>query len=279
MTNKSRKLPLTDWQIEDSDRLKALFQERKGKLKITQEMIAAELGAGVTQGAVSHFMNRRTALSIKSAVVFANMLKVPVSAFSPRLAEELKAMKLVLGPTDYGQLSIDESIGRTVPEISTEPKLASPILESEDIDASTSDRFAFVPQYDAKAAAGLGVDNPHVEIRSSLAFKRDWLKMRGASHERLAVIYADGDSMEPTISSGDVLLVDLSKVDPADHQVFVLAGTGGVIVKRLISTPFGRWIIRSDNEDKDKYPDRNLSRDDNNEHRIIGQVIWRGGDL
>jgi len=85
--------------------------------------------------------------------------------------------------------------------------------------------------------------------------------------------------MEPTINSGDVLLVDLSKIDPVDHQVFVLAGADGVIVKRLISTPFGRWIIRSDNEDKDEYPDRNLSREDNNEHRIIGQVIWRGGDL
>ncbi|ANI14453.1 cI repressor protein [Pseudomonas citronellolis] len=278
MAKNSRKLPLADWQIEDSDRLKALFQQKKGELKLTQEMIASELGDGVTQGAVSHFMNRRTALSLKAAVVFAKMLKVPVSDFSPRLAEELKSMQIELEPTDYDQLSIVGSSAAKKAEQPAEPRAASPIPESRDL-GTPNDRYALVPQYDAKAAAGLGSENPHVERRALLAFRRDWLKMRGANHKRLAVIYAEGKSMEPTISTGDVLLVDLSKIDPVDHQVFVLAGTDGVIVKRLISTPFGRWIIRSDNEDKDEYPDRNLSRDDNNEHRIIGQVIWRGGDL
>ncbi|MBN0287692.1 S24 family peptidase, partial [Pseudomonas aeruginosa] len=93
-----------------------------------------------------------------------------------------------------------------------------------------------------------------------------------------AVIYADGESMEPTINDCDVLLVNLSKIEPEDHQVFVLAGSDGAIVKRLVSSTFGRWIIRSDNEDKAEFPDRNLSPEDNDEHRIIGKPIWRGGD-
>ncbi|HGF1373746.1 S24 family peptidase [Pseudomonas aeruginosa] len=93
------------------------------------------------------------------------------------------------------------------------------------------------------------------------------------------IVKADGESMEPTINDGDVLLVDLSKIEPEDQQVFVLAGSEGAIVKRLVSSTFGRWIIRSDNEDKAEFPDRNLSREDNDEHRIIGKVIWRGGDL
>ncbi|VTQ04468.1 cI repressor protein [Pseudomonas aeruginosa] len=112
-----------------------------------------------------------------------------------------------------------------------------------------------------------------------MAFKREWLKAKGVSPKSLAVIYADGESMEPTINDGDVLPVDLSKIEPEDHQVFVLAGSEGAIVKRLVSSPLGRWIIRSDNEDKAEFPDRNLSREDNDEHRIIGKVIWRGGDL
>ena len=89
MIKDSRRLPLADWQLEDSDRLKAIFQKKRGQLKLTQEKIAAELGDGVTQGAVSHFMNRRTALSLRAAAVFARMLEVPVAEFSPVLAEQL----------------------------------------------------------------------------------------------------------------------------------------------------------------------------------------------
>uniref|UniRef100_A0AAU8GV60 Uncharacterized protein n=1 Tax=Pseudomonas phage PACT201 TaxID=3230130 RepID=A0AAU8GV60_9VIRU len=36
------------------------------------------------------------------------------------------------------------------------------------------------------------------------------------------------------------------RLRPEDHQVFVLAGSDGAIVKRLVSSTFGRWIIRSD---------------------------------
>ena len=52
----------------------------------------------------------------------------------------------------------------------------------------------------------------------------------------------------------------------------------GNIVKRLIKSKKG-WIISSDNPDKDQYRDQDLSDDEINEHRILGRVIWRGGDL
>ncbi|WP_060507357.1 S24 family peptidase [Pseudomonas sp. NBRC 111124] len=155
----------------------------------------------------------------------------------------------------------------------------SPLPVSADVPKSEDDRYAFVPQYDAKAAAGLGSENPHVEIRSTLAFKRDWLKVKGAKADQLIVIYAEGQSMWPTINDRDVLLVDRSRIDPVDRQVFVLAGADGAIVKRLVQGPFGKWILRSDNDDKDQHPDRFFFRSEDNEHRIIGQVIWRGGDL
>ncbi|WP_252361448.1 S24 family peptidase [Pseudomonas asiatica] len=83
--------------------------------------------------------------------------------------------------------------------------------------------------------------------------------------------------MWPTINDGDVLLVDRSRIEPADGQVFVLAGSEGAIVKRLIQGP--RQWRRSDNDDKDEYPDRSHLRSNGNEHQIIGKVIWRGGDL
>ncbi len=270
MKKDSRRLPLSDWQLQDSERLKAIFQEKRGALKLTQEKIAAELGDGVTQGAVSHFMNGRTALSIKAATVFARMLQVPVSEISPTLASQVQKMAS----------SLDG--GRDVPPSTLTSKEAAntPLPAGEDIHEPTDERYAFIPQYTARAAAGGGHDNPHVEIRSTLAFKKEWLRVKGLNPKSLKVIYADGDSMWPTVSDHDVLLVDESRIEPTSGHIYVLSSADkGVIVKRLIQAALGNWIIRSDNEDKDTFPDQVLSRSEINEHRIIGRVVWRGGDL
>ncbi len=62
------------------------------------------------------------------------------------------------------------------------------------------------------------------------------------------MIYANGHSMEPTINDGDVLLVDASRVEPKDGQIFAMQSESkGTIVKRLVKSDFDRWIIRSDN--------------------------------
>ncbi|MBL7231647.1 MAG: helix-turn-helix transcriptional regulator [Pseudomonas sp.] len=250
MKKDSRKLPLTDEQIRESDLLKAIYMRKKPELGFTQDKIAADLGEGVSQGAVSHFMNRRTALNIKAASVFAKHLKVPVEEFSPRLASELKNL------TDTPATAEDES------------------------GSENDDNFAFIPQYTAKAAAGLGHENPHVESVNTLAFKREWLRAKGLNPKHLIAISADGDSMWPTINDHDVLLLDTSKTEPADRQIFVLTSSDkGTIVKRLIKTAMGGWIIRSDNDDCDDYADVMLARSEVNEHCIIGKVVWRGGDL
>ena len=265
MKKDTRRLPLADWQMEDSDRLKKIFTEKRAALKLTQEKLAEALGDGVTQGAISHFMNRRTALSLKAVATFAKVLEVRVSDISPTLSNQLANLALL---TDDGEVKPVHSAD--APTAST----PLPIVSESGFDLD--EQCALVPQFTAKAAAGLGYENAHVESRSTLAVKRDWLRSRGANPKNLISIYADGDSMWPTINDGDVLLVDRSRIEPVDKQVFVLAGAEGAIVKRLIQGPMGIWIIRSDNEDNE---DRLPLRSDSNEHQIIGQVIWRGGDL
>jgi len=269
MTKDSRRLPLADWQMEDSDRLKEIFQRKRASLKLTQEKLAEGLGDGVTQGAVSHFMNRRTALSLKAAAVFSKLLEVPVSEISPILAQQIEAMGLSSAVTET----------RSGAELTDAPAANSPFPAGAD-GSEIDERYAHIPQYSAKAAAGFGHENPHVETLATLAFKLDWLRTKGVKADHLFVMYADGDSMWPTVNDHDVLLVDTSRTEATDGHVFVLTSNDrGSIVKRLVQSPLGGWIIRSDNEDKGEYPDLLLSRSEVNEHRIIGRVIWRGGDL
>lgn len=140
--------------------------------------------------------------------------------------------------------------------------------------------YTGVLQLTARGSTGGGDDNPHVEIRGVMAFKSAWLRANNLNQRHLDVIYANGHSMEPTINDGDVLLVDESKVEPKDGQIFALQSElKGTIVKRLVKSDFDGWIIRSDNPDKARYGDETLRDGEINEVRIIGRVVWRGGML
>jgi SOS-response transcriptional repressor LexA len=264
MKKDSRRLPLAAWQLEDSDRLRSIFKRKRAELKLTQEKLAAELGDGVTQGAVSHFMNGRTALSIQAATVFARMLQVPIAEFSPTLAGRIGDMATSLKVSDGYEVYAT----------------GGPHLVEGPTPKAANQDYTSVPRFSARAAAGNGHDNPHVEVGKSLAFRTDWLRAKGLSLKNLQVIQADGHSMWPTISDGDAFLVDTAQIDPVHEGVFVLqSATEGTVVKRLIRAPEDNWIVRSDNPDKSLYEDRYFLRIEFNEQRIIGRVVWRGGDI
>lgn len=151
----------------------------------------------------------------------------------------------------------------------------------KDISGSPSEKeYALIPQFKARGSCGNGYLNDHVEVTEGLVFKRDWLARMKSKPENLRIIYADGDSMEPYVFEGDVVLFDISKVEPKDRQAYVIRRPdGGISIKRLIQQISGGWLIRSDNVDKSKYPDEQLSELALHEVPIIGRVIWRGGEM
>lgn len=148
-------------------------------------------------------------------------------------------------------------------------------------DAPSEDEYALIPQYDARAAAGDGCLNEHVEIKGGLAFKRDWLRKLGLKPDNLRVIYAEGDSMADTIMDGEVMLVDCADREPRSGKIYaILRPDGGVSVKRLIQKSItGAWTVASDNPDKRRYPDEDATADVLHDIPIIGRVAWRGGGL
>lgn len=140
--------------------------------------------------------------------------------------------------------------------------------------------YALIPQYKAHGSCGDGYLNDHVEVTEGLVFKRDWLARMKAKPENLCIIYAEGESMEPYVFEGDVVLFDSSKTEPKDRQAYVIRRPdGGISIKRMIQQISGTWLIRSDNADKFKYPDEQLSEDALHEVPILGRVIWRGGEI
>jgi phage repressor protein C with HTH and peptisase S24 domain len=112
-----------------------------------------------------------------------------------------------------------------------------------------------VPRYAVRVQAGAGALNPFDKPIDHVAFDARWLKSLGAADAHsLAIIEVEGDSMFPTLSDGDDILVDHS---PAARRlrdgVFVLRTDDALIVKRLAVNPADRTVsIKSDNE---RYPD------------------------
>jgi phage repressor protein C with HTH and peptisase S24 domain len=142
------------------------------------------------------------------------------------------------------------------------------------------DDYALIPQYTAKGSCGAGFLNGHVEVKGSLAFKREWLAKMKAKPENLRVMYAHGESMEPYIFEGEVVLFDVSEKEPRDKKVFVIRRPDGDIsIKRLAQRLDGTWVVSSDNPDKTRFRDETYLPDALHEIPIVGRVIWRGGEV
>lgn len=172
---------------------------------------------------------------------------------------------------EYGRGEMREGVPALIPDSRIPPR---------SFDLKDEPDYTGVLQLTARGSTGDGDDNPHVEIRGVMAFKSAWLRANNLNQKHLDVIYANGHSMEPTINDGDVLLIDESKIEPKDGQVFAMqSASKGTIVKRLVKSDFDGWIIRSDNPDKARYGDETLRDGEVNEVRIIGRVVWRGGML
>jgi len=138
------------------------------------------------------------------------------------------------------------------------------------------DYGALVPvrRADVFASAGPGAVPDHERRRPYFGFDQQWLRRLTATPpDRLEVIRVEGDSMAPTLNSGDDILVD-----PADagerlrDGIYVIRADSTLLVKRLAIHPVGRRVtVQSDNPAYGDLPDCGLD-----EIECIGRVIWAG---
>lgn len=150
----------------------------------------------------------------------------------------------------------------------THPGIAdSPLLYT-----SPSSEFTRIASYEVAASAGHGSDVVHEAQTEPMAFRSDWLKREGLDPSKLAVIRAKGDSMEPTIADGDVLLVRLTNGDTPRDGLHVLRMNDGLFVKRLQFDLGGVRVI----SDNPLYQSRDLTREQAAEMDVIGRVVWAG---
>lgn len=139
-----------------------------------------------------------------------------------------------------------------------------------------ADEYALIPGYHVQVSTGNGSAFNGEEVRRHLAFRHKWIKFRGLQANKLAVVFAKGDSMEPTINNNDTLLINLDETRLTDGSIYVLRLGDDLYAKRLQVRPDGGVRLISDNRE---YDPLDVAHDDLEQLNIIGKVVWIGKDL
>lgn len=151
------------------------------------------------------------------------------------------------------------------------------LAEEEGAKYSLQDDFVMVPRYNIAGSAGGGALIQSEQIVDHLAFRADWLRNAlGVAHADLALISVKGDSMEPTLSSGDLILIDTSVRALGDSAVYVLRKGDELFVKRIQHKLDGTVIVKSDNE---RYEPEILDSEHAPAVQVVGRVLWVGRRL
>jgi phage repressor protein C with HTH and peptisase S24 domain len=138
----------------------------------------------------------------------------------------------------------------------------------------TRGEFCVVPRLALDNEAGREAEDIEKGVRERYAFRRAWLTAKGTL-EDLVLLEVKGDSMDPTVTDGDAVLIDCSKKQVVVGNMYALRAKNLVMVKRLQPIGAGRIRVMSDNKLYDSY-EIDLATGD---IEIIGQVIWIGREL
>ncbi len=122
-------------------------------------------------------------------------------------------------------------------------------------------------------AAGSGALDLDESVKTYAWFRSEWLSRKGLVADQCAIISVMGESMDPALPDGCVILIDRNRTRLRSNRIFVLRTEDGLIVKRA-GRNGRRWLMVSDNDNGD-WPTLPWPR----EAKVIGQVVWSAQEL
>jgi phage repressor protein C with HTH and peptisase S24 domain len=245
-----------------ADRIKA---ERKAN-KLTQEKLGYIVG--VSKSSVSQWESGMT-----KQLVGENLLKVAK-------ALKVSADWLYTGKGDKHGFDKGHYRDSYIDSYAVREKLPSPdykyvLGELELWDGKTplrNDEVALPFFKEVELAAGMGrhevIENHGMKLR----FARSTLRNQGVIESNAACATVSGTSMEPLLRHGSAIGIDKGTTDIIDGEIYAIDHDGSLRVKYLYKTPGGGIRIRSEN--REEYPDENLTHEQAKHVRVIGWIFW-----
>ena len=128
---------------------------------------------------------------------------------------------------------------------------------------------------DVVASMGYGVTIYNEQETATYSISKKLVRDLGVNKGKTEIIFAQGDSMSPTIEGGDSLLVDHSRKEIYDGKIYCIRMEGQLYAKRLQKIPPNIIRIVSDN-DKYRCFEIDLSKTPEFDFEVIGEVRWWG---
>ncbi len=138
---------------------------------------------------------------------------------------------------------------------------------------SLQEPMTAIPYYDVYASAGHGAISIEGEYSPySIDIHPQLLLDQGVSTQNLFIMPVKGDSMEPTLFDGEIIVVKREPESPRILEgVYVIRIDNQIFIKRIQYNKFdARLRVDSDNEFYDSYTIRN---DDLNAVEILGEAV------
>lgn len=150
--------------------------------------------------------------------------------------------------------------------------------------SAANDNLVLIPRFDVRAAAGAGSLALTEDVSSYFAFERAWMQRAlprwAGPNAVVGILEGAGDSMEPTIRDGDLIM---AVRDPPEWAVdaggvFVVLHHGQLRIKRLqVDMRSGDVTLISDNG---RYAPETVARDRLEfDLAVLAQVFFAGGRL
>jgi phage repressor protein C with HTH and peptisase S24 domain len=140
--------------------------------------------------------------------------------------------------------------------------------------------FLVLPKRADQAAAAAGAVTPappDPQASAFIAFGHDWIRRSFAIEpEDLMLETAVGESMQPTVQDGDLLLIDATDRRFREFGIYVLEYAGQRLVKRVQRKLDGSLLLISDNT---VYELERIPPERAREVKVLGRVVWSGGKL
>ena len=198
----------------------------------------------ITAEALRHWLTEKNL----SQVALAEMSGVAPNYIS-QLATGKRApsMDILLQITDALELSVAEFFSRQSPE---------------------APEFYMVPKVGARPLAGSGGLETDSNFDGWYAFRQDFLFSKG-NPDSMRLFSVNGQSMEPVLQAGDMVLVDLDRDEVRTDKIYLLRLGEQLMVKRL-ELRERTLLIKSDNPAYETMTINPIEDD----VQVFGQMIW-----
>lgn len=200
------------------------------------------------------------------------------------LARRVGVSQQAIGKLVSGESSTSRQLHKIARELATSP--AYLMGETDDPDEGAllplpaedvAGDLGLVAIKEVDLALGLGggyIDDGAV-LETTRYFPSSWLReLTRTPPEHLVFARTKGDSMKPTLSDGDIVIIDLTQQRISEQDgVYAVAVAQLGMVKRIWANPDGSYKIKSDN------PNVGPETAHDDEMFVLGQIVGKVGKL